>query len=146
MEVLKVQRQSIAVMFVLFALTAFAPLAYGQQNESLPVPISVKVTDPTGSGIPGACVSVVGPVRNLQFSKETDSQGRLPLVLRPGAYDINAVASAFEKTSFHLEVMRNSPPSVQIKMPILGGGSVMVTSGDPTPPALYCTSCRCYAP
>jgi len=146
MEVFKVQRQSIAVMFVLFALVAFAPFASGQQNESLPVPISVKVTDPTGNGIPAACVLVVGPTKDLQFSKETDSQGRLPLVLRTGPYDISALASAFEKTTFHLEVVRNSPPSVQIKMPILAGRSVMVTSGDPTPPALYCTSCRCYAP
>lgn len=133
-------------MFALFVLAEFAPLASGQQNESLPVPISIKVTDPTGSEISGACVLVIGPTKDLQFSKETDSQGRLPLVLRPGRYELTALASAFEKTTFHLNVVRNSPPSVQIKMPILGGGSVMVTSGTPTPPALYCTSCRCYAP
>jgi hypothetical protein len=130
-------RRLIVALYVLIACASLSPIARGQHSERS-VPINIQVTDPVGATVEGACITVVGKTENVTFSKETDSLGRLRVGLRPGEYDIVVVAEGFSRSENHLDVMGNSPPSVEIKL------TVGATSGLPatTVPRHIVTQCR----
>jgi uncharacterized membrane protein len=136
-------RRSIAVLMVFVAFGSFVPLACAQQNEQLPVPINVRVIDPAGAIIPGACVTIANSPENFNLSQETNSSGSLPVVLRPGNYEMTVQASGFVKRSAQLEVKRDSPPSIQIKL-VVASCSQCVEVRAAQPGDVFCTPCRCH--
>jgi hypothetical protein len=138
-------RRSIVVVSVLVAFGTMLPVICAQQTE-YPVPISIRAVDPSRDPIGDACIAVVGLTDDFHFSKVTDSRGLLPLVLRPGAYDITVLAGGFTTTTAHLEVKKNSPPSIEVKLPVSPPGSPSIIAGPGIPSPLYCTPCRCYVP
>ena len=120
-------RRLIVAVSTLFALVTLVPIACAQQTQ-YPVPISIRVVDPSKAPVPGACVTIEGSSQDFKFSQVTNASGSLPVVLRPGNYEITVLASGFTRTATHLGIERNSPPSVQIELPVAMGGPLEITS------------------
>src|ERR1700734_4148327 len=120
-------RRSNVVVSILFAFATLVPIACAQQTQ-YPVPINIRVVDPSKAPVPGACVTVEGTSQDFKFSEVTNSSGSLPVVLRPGNYEITVLASGFTRTATHLGIERNSPPSIQIDLPVGMGGPLEITS------------------
>jgi hypothetical protein len=119
--------RSNVVVSILFAFATLVPIACAQQTQ-YPVPINIRVVDPSKAPVPGACVTVEGTSQDFKFSEVTNSSGSLPVVLRPGNYEITVLASGFTRTATHLGIERNSPPSIQIDLPVGMGGPLEITS------------------
>ncbi len=102
-----------------------------KQTEQLPVPITIRVIDPSKSVVPDACVIIRSSSEGSNFSRETNSSGLLPAVLRPGKYDVTVTGSGFAKAVVELEVTRDSPRTFEIKMAIGTSSGLPVTSIHP---------------
>jgi hypothetical protein len=134
-------RQSMAVASALLAFVALASLASGQQNDEMPVPVSIRVVDPAKCPVPGARVTIVGSSQSLKLSQVTNSSGLLPVVLRPDSYDITVTGRGFAKTVAHLQLQKNSSPSFEIKMWVGSSSGPEVTASGPSDKAAMDPPC-----
>ncbi len=124
--------RTIAALSIAVAAGFLSHLAYTQQaTDHLPVPITIRVVDPSRSVVPDACVTIRSSSEDFKFSRETNSSGYLPVVLRPGKYDVTVTDSGFAKAVAELEVTRESPPTFEIKMAIGTSSGLPVTSIHP---------------
>jgi hypothetical protein len=108
-------------------LAASALLA--QQVKTTPV--TIRVNDPTGSGVSHASVRLVPSANSASGTLTTDDRGQLSLNLQPGSYALFVSASGFKTAAQQIEIA--SPEGQQ------NGGqvvSVILRVGDvisPTP-------------
>ncbi len=119
---------------VLMVAIAFTPMVRAQHSGHPAVPVSISVVDTLGTAVGNACVTITRHAQNLQFTEDTDANGKLAVTLSAGSYDFTVTAPAFEKTVQHLEVASNSPASLKIRLPVgscSGGCGPEVTSAAP---------------
>src|SRR5437764_589116 len=92
--------------FVLLASTVFG------QTTSL----NGTVTDPSGSVVPNAAITIVNTQTNVQRAAASDSQGRYTMAqLTPGTYKLTAKAPGFTDVEIaNLELLVNAPATVPI--------------------------------
>jgi hypothetical protein len=79
-----------------------------QQAATAPVvtPVTIRVTDPSGAGVPHVPVRVI-PAPDAATKMETDAKGQLALDLKPGGYAVFARAAGFKPGVAHIDV---APP------------------------------------
>ena len=87
------------------------------------------VTDPSGSVIPNAAISLVNSQTGLTRSTVADSQGRYTLPqLDPGKYKLTARAPGFADVQIdNLELLVNTPATVPITFAKVGSTNTTVT-------------------
>ena len=93
--------------FLALALVLFSSALTAQQTD--PVSVTVRVTDPTGNGVPHAQLRVI-PAPDAASKLETDEQGKLTLDLKPGGYAIFVRAPGFKTADTHLDVLNADLP------------------------------------
>jgi len=106
-------------LFCVFALFVMVALpAVGQESSSITGGLSGAVTDPTGAGIPGATITLVGPQGTRTLI--TDNLGRYSASgLTPGFYDVTVDKPGFKKLQAkHSEVVVNSSSSLNLAMEV----------------------------
>lgn len=106
-------------------LVLLTPVLFGQATSSL----GGTITDPSGSVVPGATITIVNTQTGIQ--RETTSNGEgvynLPSVL-PGIYNLTAKMTGFtavEVKSITLDV--NTPATVNVKFEKVGAVATTVT-------------------
>jgi hypothetical protein len=135
-------RLSIVVLSVFVGCGFLTPLACAQQTEQLPVPISIRVIDPSKAVVSDACVTIESLSPKFNLSKQANASGSLSVELRPGQYKITVRASGFMKTSIPLEVKASSPPVIQIQLPVGSCAQCLeVQAAKPGQPS--CPPCGC---
>ncbi len=105
----------------LFLITAlallFAALAFSQTFTAA---IRGVVTDPSGAAVPGAKVTVTDVERGLDYTTETDEQGRYAVVnLQPSTYMLTVEAPGFQtyqRNPFELVVQQQATIDVQLQV------------------------------
>ena len=80
-----------------------SPLIVGAQAPST-TSVLISVTEPTGMGVPGAHIQVVPVPDAVPVRMETDSKGKLALLLKPGSYTVFVTCFGFERQAAHIEV------------------------------------------
>jgi len=89
----KLWRSRCAILIFLELALRVPAIAQGETTSA----IVGSVTDPTGLGIPGATVTVMGVEDGLKRSVKTDNSGRFGFPqLKPGTYSVKAEAERFE--------------------------------------------------
>ena len=78
------------------------PTIVGAQAPSRSVLISV--TEPTGMGLPEAHIQVVPTPDAVPIRMETDSKGKLAILLKPGSYTVFVTCFGFQRQAAHVEV------------------------------------------
>ncbi len=96
----------------LYPITPFLLLAASALAQSPTGTISGIVTDPSGSALPGAAVTVTDTSTNVSQTITTDTEGRynLPFV-QPGTYNVKVVIGGFKpvsQTGIHVEVAQTN--------------------------------------
>jgi hypothetical protein len=74
------------------------------------VPVVIRVTDPTGGGVPHAQLRVI-PAPDKAGKTETDDKGQLGLDLKPGGYAVFVRVAGFKIGVAHLDVISADMPS-----------------------------------
>jgi hypothetical protein len=97
----------------LFGLLALAfPLLLSSAlaaQHIAPVAVTIRVTEPTGSGVAHALLRIV-PAPEASSKLETDNRGELALELKPGGYAIFVSIPGFKNAVAHLEVLNADLP------------------------------------
>ena len=83
------------LFFMTFALAA---------QQTATVPVTIRVTDPSGTGVPHAQVRVI-PAPDRAGKTETDEKGQLAVDLKPGGYAIFVRIAGFKSGVAHLDVV-----------------------------------------
>jgi Carboxypeptidase regulatory-like domain len=98
---------------------------YGQALTSL----TGTVTDPSGSALPGASITIVNDANHLTRKTTADSLGRYSLLqVEPGNYTVTATAAGFADTIIpNVRLLVNSPATVAIKFEKVGSVSEAVS-------------------
>src|SRR6266849_9874531 len=90
------------------------------------------VTDPSGSAVAGATVSLVNPESKAERTFVTGAQGEYRfLLLPPGTYALTVTAKGFaryEQTS--LQLLVNTPATVNVQLKIGGGTETVTVTGE----------------
>jgi hypothetical protein len=95
--------------YLVIALTVLLSCDLAAQR-TVPVPVTILVTDPSGSGVPHAQLRVV-PAPDSASKLETDEHGQLTLDLKPGGYAIFVRTAGFKSAVEHLDVVNADPHS-----------------------------------
>src|SRR5437016_2971285 len=106
---------------VLFVLSA---VCLSCQTTSL----TGTVTDPTGSVIPNATITIVNTQTGVQRATNSDPQGRYTLPqLAPGTYKLTAKTAGFTDVEMqNIELQVNAPATVPITFSKIGATTTMV--------------------
>src|SRR5688572_21940515 len=81
-------------LWLILAILALAPVAYGQNSGSL----SGVVQDPQGNVIPGAKVSVTETTKDQKFETTTSGEGTFTFpTLQPGSYKLAVEMTGFKQ-------------------------------------------------
>src|SRR5947207_15837746 len=103
---------SIAAFLVLGSVLAPLPV----QAQTFTASLQGTVTDPTGSVVPGARVSVINEATNVKQEKVTDSRGGyLITLLPPGTYRMTVELTGFQtsiRTGMVLQVQQQAEVNV----------------------------------
>ena len=86
----------------LLCAALFVSLALGAQLATT-IPVTIRVSDPTGVGIAHAQVRLAPFPEKAPINPETDDNGRLTLNLRPGGYDLSVSLPGFKNWAQHIE-------------------------------------------
>ncbi len=98
-----------------FAITLLLSSAITAQQTSA-VPVTIRVTDPSGTGVPHAQLRVI-PAPDSAANLETDEHGQLTLDLRPGGYAIFVRMPGFKNAIAHLDVVNADLPHSEAHAP-----------------------------
>src|SRR5215472_13164396 len=103
-------------LFVSLLLAASATLAWGQAATSL----RGNVTDPSGSAIRDAQVTVVDAATSFTRTTRTGADGSYVLAeLLPGTYDVTVVAKGFRKSQTRGLIVRvDLPATLNVQLTI----------------------------
>lgn len=72
-------------------------LSFSLLAEQTTTTVTIRVSDPTGSGIAHAQIVLVPPLDEAPAKLETDNQGRLAISLKPGGYALLVSAQGFKQ-------------------------------------------------
>jgi len=72
--------------------------------QAATVPVTIRVTDPSGTGVPHAQVRII-PAPDAAEKTETDEKGQLPVALKAGGYAIFVRLAGFKSGIAHLDVV-----------------------------------------
>ncbi|PYT58581.1 MAG: hypothetical protein DMG35_17295 [Acidobacteria bacterium] len=90
------------------------------------------VTDPSGSAVAGATVSLVNPESKAERTFVTGAQGEYRfLLLPPGTYALTVTAKGFaryEQTG--LQLLVNTPATVNVQLKVGGGTETVTVTGE----------------
>jgi hypothetical protein len=81
---------------------ALAPALLAQQVATTPV--TIRVSDPTGTGVAHAQVRLVPASENFSSKPETDDNGRITFNLKPGDYALSVSAPGFSNWAQHIDI------------------------------------------
>jgi hypothetical protein len=95
--------------YLAVALTLLFSGALAAQQTAA-VPVTIRVTNPSGSGVPHAQLRVV-PAPDSASKLETDEYGQATLDLKPGGYAIFVRTTGFKSAVAHLDVVNADPHS-----------------------------------
>lgn len=114
----KMRNLVLLTLFVLLAANVFG------QTTSL----NGMVTDPSGSVVPNAAITIVNVQTGVQRSTTADSQGRYTMPqLTPGTYKLTAKAPGFTDVELNnLELLVNAPATVPIVFSKIGSTTTTV--------------------
>jgi hypothetical protein len=93
----------------LFCIVSFASFAL-QAQQAATTPVTIRVSDPTGAGIPHAQIRLVPAPEQAPAKLETDDHGQLTLNLKTGGYALFVSAQGFAKDTRHIDI---AAPEVQ---------------------------------
>src|SRR6266699_1788635 len=112
-------KRVVLLVVVLSCLFALTPLALLSQSSTTGT-ISGVVTDPTGSVVPGATVTLIQQDTNATQSATTDSSGRyLFPAASPGTYTLKCIGKGFRTstiTHVMVEVLKATTIDVKFEM------------------------------
>src|SRR2546427_9601393 len=110
-------------LLLLTLLVFLAANAFGQTTS-----LNGTVTDPTGSVVPDAAISIVNVQPGVQRATTADSQGRYTLAqLTPGTYKLTAKAPGFADVELNnIELQVNAPATVPIVFSKIGSTTTTV--------------------
>ena len=114
---------------ILMLLGLFAGAAHAQFNAG----IQGTVLDPSGAGVPNVKVALVNTATGITATVTTDASGSYEFVnLAPGAYEMSAEGTGFEKTVVTLTVETKQTLNVPINLKVKGvTSSVQVSEQAP---------------
>ncbi len=114
---------------ILMLLGLFAGAAHAQFNAG----IQGTVLDPSGAGVPNVKVALVNTATGISATVTTDASGSYEFVnLAPGAYEMSAEGTGFEKTVVTLTVETKQTLNVPINLKVKGvTSSVQVSEQAP---------------
>ena len=101
MSKLRLRRFSLRIGLMSAALFVSFPLL-AQQSQSTAV--TIRVSDPTGVGIPHAQIQLVPAPENIPAKPETDDQGQLSIDLKAGEYALFVSAQGFKKETHRVTI------------------------------------------
>lgn len=87
--------------FLFISIEFLCILAFAQTRAD--VPVIITVSDPTGTRVPHAKVRIV-PAPEEATKTETDDNGAVKVLLKPGGYAFFAKAQGFKSLATHIEV------------------------------------------
>lgn len=91
------------------------------------------VRDPQGAPIPGAVLTAVSHDGRFQVSRESDTQGRYRLFLRPSAYDLTVAAFGYVTDhAFGIRIDAGVTRTMDFQLAPLPRGSLVVQATDET--------------
>jgi hypothetical protein len=103
---------------------ARAAMAVPQATTS---PVSIRVTDPSGTSVPRAAIRVVPSPDTAPAKMETDEKGQLALELKTGGYALFVSAPGFKPVAMHIDVQGTKDvQAVPIRLEIGANGSPTV--------------------
>src|ERR1700722_5011772 len=113
--------QRLASIFALLACVATGLLA---QTSS----ITGNVTDPTGSVIPGATITLLNLDTGAERTAIADAEGRYTIQqMAPGFYKVTAKATGFGDVVFDkIELLVNQPSTLELKFEKVGSTTTTV--------------------
>ena len=79
-------------------------------QQAATTPVTIRVSDPTGAGIPHAQIRLVPAPEQAPAKLETDDHGQLTLNLKTGGYALFVSAQGFAKDTRHIDI---AAPEVQ---------------------------------
>lgn len=124
------QKHSFVLVFVvLFAalfVGLFVPSVLSAQ-QAASSRVSIRVTDPSGGGVPHSMIRIVPSPDPAPAKMETDEKGQLALNLRPGGYALFVSASGFKSVAIHVDVQGTKEVQiVSVRLEIGAMGSPIV--------------------
>jgi hypothetical protein len=113
------------VVLTFLLLMSLTPLVFGQATSSL----TGVVTDPTSAVVPGATITIVNAQTGVQRETVSNEAGVYTLAqVRPGTYQLTAKKTGFTSVEIKdIQLMVNSPSTINIKFEKVGGISETVT-------------------
>jgi len=94
--------QSVRLSLPAIALLALCPV--WAQQAATTKPVTITVSDLTGTGITHAKMRLVPIPDSAPTKLETDDHGRLSLNLQPGSYSVFVSAQGFQEATLHFDV------------------------------------------
>jgi len=123
----------VLVVVALFLVLLIVPFHLGAQ-ESAKATISIRVTDPSGTGVPHVTLRLDPPPLPTPAKMETDDKGQLELALDLGGYALFASAPGFKMATIHIRVQEaKGVQVVPVRLEIGATGSPMVYQDAVTP-------------
>jgi hypothetical protein len=99
--------------------------AFAQQAATLPV--SIRVTEPTGMGVAHAVIRFVPSPDPAPAKVETDEKGQLAVELKTGGYALFVSAPGFKSVAMHIEVQGTKEAQmIPVRLEIGAMGSPIV--------------------
>jgi hypothetical protein len=106
--------------------TLFVPGALCAQQAATS-PVSIRVTDPVGSGVAHAMIRIVPSPDPAPAKMETDEKGQLAVDLKTGGYALFVSAPGFKSVAMHIDVHGSKEvQAVSIRLEIGATGSPIV--------------------
>ncbi len=113
------------VLLLFLAAASAAPL-FAQSTAS----VSGKVTDPSGSAVPGARVTVVNAVTRFERAVESNADGAFVVSNIPfHSYEVRIEKVGFMPSSQTLSLRTNVPTVLEVKLQLASAAESMVVSG-----------------
>ena len=121
------QRSSLPMLLICYLALTCSTLAQTSSTS-----LQGTVTDPSGSAVAGATVSLVNPESKAERTLVSGAQGDYRfLLLPPGTYTLNVTAKGFgryEQTG--LQLLVNTPATVNVQLKIGGGTETVTVTGE----------------
>jgi hypothetical protein len=123
------EHNSVLVCAALFAALFVALFVPGvlSARQAASSPVNIRVTDPSGGGVPHSIIRIVPSPDPEPAKMETDEKGQLALNLRPGGYALFVSASGFKSVAIHVDVQGTKEVQiVSVRLEIGALGSPIV--------------------
>ncbi|MDQ3648803.1 MAG: TonB-dependent receptor [Acidobacteriota bacterium] len=127
------RNKPLSILALLFLFSSF-PSEVFAQNSAGGSQIKVRVTDPQGSILPNAEVTLYTRDSRIRINGLTDRTGACHFeLLAPGEYLIEAEATGFARAATHvLRVERNANTSLDISLPLAGVSEQVIVTAQGT--------------